>query len=113
MNGGKQNWGTLALAAAAVYVVYKIFSGIGTVAGAVTNVGQAIGSGLFDFFNPDPGGVQTLFNVTFPDGSRHAIASNIIGSGGGFTVPAYITAYAGRELQIVTDKNGNHAAFPP
>lgn len=109
----KQNWGFIALAAAAAFVVYKFFSAASAVGGAITSAGQAIGSGLFDFFNPSAGGVQTIYNVQFSNGQKHAIAANTIEADGTFTVPPYVVAYAGQTLKIVTDQNGFHFALPP
>lgn len=73
-------------------------------------LGEAIGGtaadakeALSQFFNPSAGGADVFFTVTFPDGARHAIASNLVSKTGGFT-------YSGKAYQIFDDAAGKHFA---
>jgi hypothetical protein len=105
----------LALFGAAAYVIYQVVSGTGA---ALASVGNAIGSGLYEAFNPNVLGQTAFLTVAFPDGTSHTVASGLIqGSSGSFTVPindssgVYVTPavsqqYGGNTYTLVQSPGG-------
>lgn len=73
---------------------------------SIQTFGAAIGRGIFTVFHPS-GGVGDLlyYNVGFPDGQRHAVASSQVNSQGQFS-------YTGRPYQLVTGNDGMKYAAP-
>lgn len=73
----------------ALYYVIKNLPAIvaqGATAGlkALNDVGSALGTGLYERINPGAVGETTFHLVTFPNGSRHAIASGNVNDKGQF-----------------------------
>lgn len=98
-----ENLITLGVAGAAIYLLYKSF-GIGKQAAQVLNdTGSAIGSGLYDIFNPSQDINSTFYVVTFPDGNSHAINALNVRSDGTFMYTD------GVNYQIVTANGKKYA----
>jgi hypothetical protein len=98
-----ENLITLGVAGAAIYLLYKSF-GIGKSAvNALNDTGSAIGSGLYDIFNPSQDINSTFWIVTFPNGANHAINAMNVRSDGTFTYDD------GRNYQIVTANGKKYA----
>lgn len=82
---------------------------------ALTSAGEAIGSGLYDFFHPNQVGETTFYVVTFPDGSRHSVPASAVDSSGVFLNKNLSPTYAGdgKRYRIVVSKiDGTRSAFP-
>lgn len=102
------------------YIIYRMLTGASA---ALSTVGNAIGSGLYEAFNPNVLGQTQFLTVNFPDGTSHTVAAGLINSSSGtFTVPAndssgtYVTPqvsqqYGGNTYSLVDDANGNHFAI--
>jgi len=98
----------LLLAGLAGAVYWLASRGIAQVSKALTSTGEAIGSGLFDFFHPHQAGELLYYSVTFPNGDRHAIASGNVDSNGlfRFALPPMVE----QTWQMIVDANGNKYA---
>lgn len=81
------------LALAAYLILRKPFVIAGEAAQAVVNFGGKVGSVVYDIVNPAPAGEMLFYTVNFPDGSRHAIPSGIVSTGGFFE-------YAGNRYRL-------------
>lgn len=112
------------------YVLYKIFSafsavarGAGAAASAVASataagynsVRDAVANGLFAVWGPaDVSGPSIYYNVTFPDGSNHAVDPTMIYGAGYFD---WSGAPAGSQAvytyQLIKDNNGFWYAIDP
>jgi len=88
---------TLGIAGALVYAIAKVTGAAGATGRALSSVGSAIGSGLYEFFHPNAAGESLYYTATFPDGSRHAIPSSAVNSSGIFTRESV-------RYQLLTDK---------
>ncbi len=67
--------------------------------GILAATGSAIGGKLYDWINPNAGGLTTVYVITFPDGSKHAINPNAVSSAGTFM-------YDNKVWKIHQDGNG-------
>jgi hypothetical protein len=74
----------LLLIGAGIYAFTLIMGVARKIPDALTSVGEAIGSGLYDFFHPDPTGEMLFYTVRFPDGQWHTVPSKTVGSNGRF-----------------------------
>jgi hypothetical protein len=74
----------LLLIGTGIYALSLIMGVARKIPDALTTVGEAIGSGLYEFFNPKSEGETRFYLVTFPDGQRHGIPSSTVGSNGRF-----------------------------
>lgn len=112
-------WGGVALVA--WYFINKVTPTLPS----FTNIGDAIGSGLYDLFNPASLTGNQYAVITFPDGSSHAIDAALINSSGVFTVPSYAVdngvtvsaaveqAYGGQEYQVAQAVSGGaYTCYP-
>lgn len=101
------------LIAGGLYLAFKILNPIQQAGAALVSAGEAIGSGLYDYFHPDELGATMFYVVTFPDNSNHAVDARLIDSDGLFTVPPNIPAFVGQTFQLVTSKkDGKRFALP-
>lgn len=94
----------------AFYVIQKL-RGAGEV---LTKTGEAIGSGLYDVFHPDPVGEVTYYVVRFPDGALHSVPSRSVSASGYFTNTGDGRQYKGDGLRykLLTDRTtGARVAF--
>ncbi len=110
------DWVMLGALAGVAYIVYEILNSTNA---ALSSVGNAIGSGLYEAFNPNAAGQLEFYTATFPDGSSHAIAAGLIQmSTGTFTIPSndssgvYVTPavsaqYGGNTYQLVQSTSGS------
>lgn len=71
--------------------------------GAGEWAGEAIGETLYQFFNPSSAGDSVTYIVTFPDGTKHAVAPSQVSATGGFT-------REGRAYQLYQDSAGRKFA---
>lgn len=75
----------------AAYLLYKLWQGVSGVTTAVTSTyntaENAVASGLYSLFGPTLTNYSQFSLVYFPDGSRHAVPTALIGSDGTFSVP--------------------------
>lgn len=99
--------GSLALAAAAVYLVYKATRVAEGTVKAIGSAQEAITSGLYSLFGPDERefGDWLYFTVSFPDGQKHAIGRSLVDNTGKFQ-------YQNVWYRILDDAQGTHHAFP-
>lgn len=106
-----KNLGILAALAGGAVLAYRFYS---DAKGALTTAGEAIGSGLFDFFHPDQLGETTFYIVTFPDGVKHSVPSRSVDANGLFTNKNLAPNYAGdgKRYRILVATNGTRTAFP-
>lgn len=91
-----------------------VYGKLGGVSKALTTAGEAIGSGLYDLFNPDPLGEVTYYIVRFPDGAKHAVPSRSVSADGFFTNTGDGYKYKGdgKRYKLLTDRTtGARAAF--
>lgn len=84
------------------YFIYEAVQKAVAVREKLQNVGEAIGSGLFDFFHPDPVGETTFYIPTFPDGTRHSVPSRSVNSRGQFILTQF---YGSQVWQLLTSKS--------
>lgn len=77
------------------YLAYKTF---GKARDGLTTVGEKIGSGLYEFFNPDPLRDQLFLAVRFPDGSARSVSADLVDQNGFFTFTD------GKRYRILIDK---------
>lgn len=124
-----QDFVLLGIVALAGYVIYNLVQGVktaadevGTAASAVgrvaatayTSTVDAVASGLYALFGPADVGTSMYFTTAFPDGSHHAVPSNIVDSDGIFNWTGYP---AGSEppvtLRLVKDSSGHWFATTP
>lgn len=105
-----KNLGILGAVLGVAFIVARTFS---KVTGSLTTFGEAIGSGLYDYFHPDPVGNVVYYVVRFPNGDKHSVPANTVASDGTFTNKGDGIVYKGdgKRYRLVTDKSGNHAAF--
>jgi len=108
-------WGAVILGGG--FLLYKLITpllnaGKATVQ-ALNTAGDAIGSGLYDLFNPPVDMAVTFYAVTFPNGKKHAIDARIVFQDGTFTAPGNVgMPYIGQTMQLVTSKSdGTHYAL--
>jgi len=85
-------WGAIGVGA---YFIFKLVSFGSAAAKVLTTTGEAVGSGLYDFFHRDPLGETTYYLVRFPDGSRHSVASRSVDNSGLFKNTGDGRQYAG------------------
>jgi hypothetical protein len=103
----------LALVLGSAYAVYWIITralpqlGV-AVAGKLSEVGESIGGGLYEWLHPNASGTMVYYTITFPNGSRHALPSDSIGSDGRFDYIA--PPLAATHWRVVVDANGNKFA---
>lgn len=64
------------------------------------DIGEAISSGLFDFFHPNAAGELLYYTVQFPDGKTHAVPSQSVNAAGQFT-----WRMDGKRYQLLVDKS--------
>lgn len=81
--------------------------------GLPQTAGEAIGSGLYDFFHPSEGGASVTYVFTFPDGSKGAVNNTDVDGAGNFTYTGSNPAWKGRNLQLLTAQDGSHTAVTP
>lgn len=94
------------LLAGGAYLAYRLVSGaLGKVGETLTQTGQQIGEGLFNFFNPDPLGETVYYLPTFPDGQKHSIGSREVAQNGTFS-------YGGARWQMKVNASGKKYAVP-
>lgn len=74
----------LGIVAALGFGAYALYTTLNAARKGLTTVGDAIGSGLYDFFHPNEMGETKFFLVTFPDGQRHSIPASYIDASGIF-----------------------------
>lgn len=91
-----------------IYVAFQLLDAGKKAKDALNSAGEAIGSGLYDFFHPDTVGETVYYTVTFPprpigDGQRHAVPSRSVNANGVFTLPQFFGA---QRWQIVVGKDG-------
>lgn len=86
-------WLIAGIALAVYFVLRKPFEIAGQAAEAVTEFGGKVGSVIYDIVNPSQTGEMLYYTPLFPDGTRHAIASGSVRSGGYFT-------YQGAEYRL-------------
>jgi hypothetical protein len=94
----------------AYYLVQKLRGA----AEVLTKTGEAIGSGLYDVFHPDPVGEVTFYIVRFPDGALHSIPSRAVASDGTFINTGDGRQYKGdgKRYKLLTDRTtGARVAF--
>jgi hypothetical protein len=109
---------TLMIAALGGVLVYLLYRTTTAAARALASAGEALGSGLFDLFHPDPVGEVLYYSVKFPDGSTHAVPSRSVTSAGRFVNRNLSPNYPGDGLtyQLFVDKGVasgiNKTAFP-
>ena len=111
---------TLGVVGAVLYLGYKALSAgaqaattaAAAVGQAFTSTQDALASGLYSLFGPTENfGPTTYYTVTFPDGSRHAVGSDIVNASGQFTWTGYPAgSQPAQQLTIVVDANGNKFA---
>lgn len=74
----------LLLIGAGIYALSLIMGVARKIPDALTSVGEAIGSGLYEFIHPNAVGETRFLLVTFPDGQRHSVPSSTVGSNARF-----------------------------
>lgn len=97
-----RDWLILLAAAGAAYYLYKK---VALIPAVLTSTGEAIGSGLYDWFHPDAGAQETDYYVHFSNGNYY-IPSTTVDSAGLFT-------FRGAQFRIMNDSAGNHHAVAP
>jgi len=89
-------WGAIGVG---LYLGLKVVGLIEDTGSVLKSSGEAIGSGLFDFFHPDAAGETLYYNVMFPNGQRHAVPSRAVDSNGIFRNSNLSPNYAGDGLR--------------
>ena len=110
-----EKWLTWGVIGGAGYLLYTMFTALKSAQEQLATVGSAIGSGLYDFFHRDQVGETLFYNVGFPDGSRHAVASRSVDSYGVFRNSGDGNTYLGdgKTYRLVRQKsNGLLFAIP-
>lgn len=105
---------TVAAIGIGAYALYQAIQGLSNVKDKLASVGEAIGSGLFTLFHPDPVGETLFYTVTFPaspigDGQRHAVPSRSIDMNGRFILQEF---FGLKRWQLLTGKDGKRYAAP-
>lgn len=80
--------------------------------GVPATVGEALGSGVYQLFNPDLGS-STTYIFTLPDGSKGAVDSSQLDGAGNFVYSGGDTAFKGKHLQLLSKQDGSHYAVSP
>lgn len=97
---------------------YYLYRKAADVVKVFRNAGEALGSGLFDLFHPDPVGETLFYTVLFPDGQRHAVPSRAVANDATFVNRNLSPNYPGdgRKYKIIVDKTKasgvNKTAYP-
>jgi glutamine cyclotransferase len=103
---------------AVAFVAYLVWKKLST---NLQQTGADVGSALYKALHPDPTQVtitpqgqivpgsgsvgQAYYNVTFPDGSKHAVDSAVVASDGTF-------GYGGQMWQLLQGQPGGDSAVP-
>lgn len=85
-------WGAIGVG---LYLALKVVGIIEATGSVLKSSGEAIGSGLFDFFHRDQVGEMTFYTVMFPDGQKHTVPSRAVDSNGFFVNRNLSPNYAG------------------
>ena len=96
-----------AVAGGALVLVGKALSVGAAVKNALTNVGSAIGTGLYDYLHPNELGDTVFAILIFPDGLKHSVPASRISSSGTFVAKNLSPQYPGdgRTYRVLVDKS--------
>lgn len=109
---------TLLMLAVLGFAGYYLYRRAADVVKVFRTAGEALGSGLFDLFHPDPVGERLYYNVLFPDGQRHSVPSRAVANDATFVNRNLSPNYPGdgRKYKIIVDKTKargvNKTAYP-
>ena len=110
-----KDWLVIGAVGAGAYLAYRTIGAVGKVPAALKSAGEAVGSGLYYWFNPDTFGETTMHIVRFPDGQKHSVPSRAVDSTGTFTNRQLSPNYAGdgkRYTLVVEKSTGAYVAVP-
>lgn len=85
-------WGAIGVG---LYLALKVVGIIEATGSVLKTSGEAIGSGLFDFFHRDQVGEMLFYTVMFPNGQKHAVPSRAVSRDGLFRNSNLSSTYAG------------------
>ena len=95
------------VAGGALVVVGKVLTIGASVKGALTSVGSAIGTGLYDYLHPNELGETVFAILIFPDGQKHSVPASKISASGTFVAKNLSPQYPGdgRTYRVLVDKS--------
>lgn len=105
-----QDYLILGAVGAGIFLALKLLRPAQAALDALGNAGAAIGSGLFDLFHPNQVGETLFYTTYFPNGSRHAVASQSVSASGQFQM--VIPPLANTRWQLLQGKDGRKYATP-
>lgn len=99
----------LLIVAAILGAAYFLYKKVGAAQTVLTDAGSKIGTTLYDIFHPNQTGEMLYYTATFPDGTRHAIASTQVDANGKFKNAAPAVSYGGdgATYQLLRNSSGN------
>lgn len=99
-------------AAVALYLLYKSTTAAAKAVGAGYNASvNTVSDALTSLFGPAVTIAGTMYVVTFPDGSRHAVDASTVDASGNFSWSGYPAgSQAAQQLQIMVGSDGTKYA---
>lgn len=88
-----------------VVLVSRLLNFGKSAADALTETGEALGSGLYDFFHKSDMGEMNFFVATFPDKTRHSIPAGAVTEDGFFANSNLAPNYKGDGMRYRLVKN--------